>query len=160
MQIICEAKKCIAQKTGMCVKKLQKTREKVVKCFDKLITEAKNQGNKSDLKADKIVSLIKENVDLLNNIEEKVKVKGGTACEVKDYHETVKGIVENNKKNLSGTKLFQFPVLDEGEVSTEPTAMQITSEKFLAVMPDEDNEDSALGGLVIAGRPRERRIHI
>ena len=68
VQIICEAKKCITQKTDMCVKKLQKTREKVVKCFDKLITEAKNQGNKSNLTADKIVSLIKENIDLLSSI--------------------------------------------------------------------------------------------
>ena len=86
------------------------------------------------------MSLIKENIGLLNNIEEKLVVKGGTDCDVKSYHETVKGIIENNKNKLSGTKLFQFPVLDQGEISNEITSIQITSEEFLAVMPDEDIE--------------------
>ena len=106
------------------------------------ITKAKNQRNKSNLKADKIVSLIKENIGLLSNIEEKLEFKEGTDCDVnvKSYHETVKGIIENNKNKLSGTKLFQFPVLDQGEISNEITSIQITTEEFLAVMPDEDIE--------------------
>ena len=135
-QIICEAKECVAQKTDKCVKRLEEATDKLVE----FITKAKNQRNESDLKADEIVSLIKENIGLLNNIEEKLVVKGGTDCDVKSYHETVKGIIENNKNKLSGTKLFQFPVLDQGEISNEITSIQITSEEFLAVMPDEDIE--------------------
>ena len=146
MQIICEAKKLVAQKTDQCVERLEEAKEKLLKkfeklitSFDKMITKAKNQRNKSDLQADNIESLLKENIHLLNNIEEKVKNKESTDCEVKNYHETVKGIIENNKKKLSGARLFEFPVFDEDkEISTEMTPQQITSEKFVAVMPDED----------------------
>ena len=142
MQIICEAKKLVAQNMDKCIQKLETRRENVVKYFDKLITEAKNQGNKSDLKADNIVSQIKENIDLLSNIEEKVDVEEYTDCEVKSYHETVKEMIENNKKNLSGARSFHFPVFyaNRSIVSTEMTTNQITSEKFLAVIPDEDIE--------------------
>ena len=136
VQIICEAKECLAQKTDECVKRLEEAKDKLVE----FITKAKNQRNKSDLKADKIVSLMKENIGLLSNIEKKLEVKEGTDCDVKSYHETVMEIIENNKKKLSGTKLFQFPVLDQGEISNKITSIQITTEEFLAVMPDEDIE--------------------
>ena len=67
-------------------------------------------------------------------------VKDSSDSEVRKYQEAVRKIIENSKKNLSGAKLFQFPVFDAEEVSTEMTPEQITSEKFVAVMPDEDIE--------------------
>ena len=140
VQIICEAKKLVAQKTDKCVKKMEKARDKVVKYHNNLISKAKNERNKSDLQADKLVSVMKQNIDLLSNIEEKVEAEGGTECEAKNHHKTVKGIIRNNKKNLSGARSFQFPVFDAYKVSADMTAVQITSKKFVAVIPDEDIE--------------------
>ena len=120
---------------------LEKTKDKLVKYFDELIKKANNQRNRADLHVDKM----KKAIDLLNQMEEKMEA---VDCETTtNFRETVRRILEQNKKDFSGVRLFQFPVYDAGEDIDRGedecqyrhytmTIGKMTSAEFLAALPD------------------------
>ena len=110
LHVFFEAKKCVAQRTDICVMQLEKTKDKVVKCIDEMIKKANNQKNRTDQHVDKPISHIKKNIELLSHMEDQLE------CEtIPDYREKIRGIIEEGKKDWSGARSFKFPVFDAGE---------------------------------------------
>ena len=145
IQMISDEKMHVAEHTEQCVKGLEKTKEDFVKTFDEMIREAIRQRNESRGQADEELSAMRSNIELLNSILDNLICEEYTNSEViQNYRETVQGIIENNKKRLSGTRSYEFPVFNTETLSTRIISERITKGGAYIVLPDYESAKSDL----------------
>ena len=116
---------------------LNKTKHAPLECiirqFDRMTEGTQRLRNETNLLVDIELSAIRANIELLSRSLE--NSEGCTDYEkMKNYHETVKEIIENNKENLSGVRSFQFPVFTIGRFSAEMLG-RVTTGEITLVLP-------------------------
>ena len=144
VEMISKAKKDVFEKTDKCMNELNKTKHVLLECiitqFDIMIEETQLLRDETNLLADRELSAMRANIELLSsNLENS---EGCTDYEkMKNYHETVKRIIENNRENLSGARSFQFPVFTEGRFSAEMLG-RVTTGEITLVLPDHEHHQT------------------
>ena len=75
---------------------------------------------------------------------------------IKNYRETIGVLIKDNKKNLSDTRSFMFPVFNRDGLSVEMIVERITSEEHIHKLPDcEDVESEETKKLTVQIRPSQ-----
>ena len=129
LNLISETKKDIAGKTHLCVDEL----EEIGNAIQNMIEEAKRIFSQTKEESDGVCSTIQTSVDLLNNIQKNIEGEDGRNNEaIKSYRETVLGIMENHKHDLSGTKSLKFPAYNGNGLSTESISERLTEEEIVS----------------------------
>ena len=123
IKIYLEAKveKCLKVKVDLdkCVKELKQTKENLVTHIDKMIEETERQSKNISLKADAGVSAMKNNIQLLSNVEDNLIAAYELKAEaIQSNQETVRRIANENKNYLSDEGHFHFPILSANQRST------------------------------------------
>ena len=141
METISKVKKDVFEKTDKCMNELNKTKhallEWIIRQFDRMTEGTQRLRNETNLFADRELSAIRANIELLSSSLE--NSEGYTDYEkMKNYHETVKEIIENIKENLSGVRSFQFPVFTVGRFSAEMLG-RVTTGEITLVLPDHEH---------------------
>ena len=143
LKLLAEAGKNVADKTDKFVNDLKKTKDDFIRCFDKLIGKAECKGNETKSQTDEEVSAITTSIEILNNIQENLESPDVADHEtVKNYHETVGVIMENNKKILSGARSFKFPVFNTDGLSTDMISERVTSVEHMQELSDRQDVES------------------
>ena len=106
MRNIRVAKKDVVEKFKNNLKELKMKKEELMKQYDNMIKETENQMKQIDIKANRDLNTMNENVNLLQDMNK--SAEGVTYRDVVNRLDTVSSIIENVNKHLTGTRTYEY----------------------------------------------------
>ena len=103
------AKKDISDKTNAVLADLTKTKEEILSHIGKMIEAIRERNRLENMRIDDELSAMNSNVDLLSSIQRNMEREDEMSYEdIMNNRDTVLGISEHNKDNLSGVRVFGY----------------------------------------------------
>ena len=144
LKMMSDAKKNIDEKTKAVLEEIKKKKEQVVSLFDKMINETEEQNKLQNVRIDDEISAMNSNLDLLISIQQKTESEEDTSYEeIMNGRDTVMGISEHNKANLSGKRSFGYPIFIADKCPAEENIGKVVREEVTVSLPEPENFNPA-----------------
>ena len=122
---ITKAKEDAAEKIENNLKELKMKRKEMIQQYDKMIKDTESQMKQIDIKTNQDLNIMKENLNLLNDINK--SAEGVTYKDVVNKLDTVSGIIENVNNHLTGTRTYEYRIYSMN-IETRTTRREIVVE--------------------------------
>ena len=141
LEMISEARKDIGNRTRVIIEEINGKKDEFNRHFEKMVKEAEGQNRQAHMLIDNEVSAMSSNLDLLRSLQQRVENDEVMRYEeIMNNQETVRGITENNSKNLSGERSYGYPKYIQ--FSRGDLLGRITREQLKISLPElEDPEE-------------------